>query len=300
MPNPIGNALSNIALALRYNLKGRINEAMFKLRTDEPRGTPTGGGRLKALYRISDGSYEKERFPYATKETCLRNFLTVFEPSADDLLIIADNVSDATWDMVNELHPRVVRTNIGHGAGSWRYAAFDVALEQCSDDEVMYFVEDDYLHLAGARQVLLEGVDVAHYVSLYDHKDKYISTDKGGHNPFIKYGGEITRVIRTESSHWKLTNSTTMTFAITVGVLREDKDVWDKYTRGRHPHDFHAFLEVARRGRLLVTPIPGYATHCEPMLAAPGIDWEAVAELTVGGKNQPSAKASDRPLVEAK
>jgi hypothetical protein len=294
MPNLIGNGLSNIALAIRYNLKARVNNAMFKLRTDEPRGSPVGGGRVRAIYRISDGSYEKERFPYATKETCLKNFLAVFEPSEDDLLIIADNVKDATWDMVSELHPHVVRTHIGHGAGSWRFGAFDVALAQYSDDEVVYFVEDDYIHRAGAREVLLEGLAVADYVSLYDHQDKYISTSKGGHNPFIKYGGEMTRVIRTEHSHWKLTNSTTMTFAITVGALREDKGVWDRYTRGRHPHDFHAFLDLGRRGRSLVTPVPGYSTHCEPMLAAPGIDWEMVAGLTVAHENRQPAKASDR------
>ena len=33
---------------------------------------------MKILYRISDGSYKKERFSNATKEHCIENFLQQF------------------------------------------------------------------------------------------------------------------------------------------------------------------------------------------------------------------------------
>jgi hypothetical protein len=252
-------------------------EERFKLRKAGSPDSSGPGRSLKAIYRISDGSHKSERFAFATKETCLKNFLAVFQLPEDDLLIIADNVGEATWKMVNGLHPNTVRTHFGHGAGSWRHGAFDVALRQYPDDTVVYFVEDDYLHLPGSKPLLLEGIAVADYVSLYDHKDKYLDADEGGVNPFIDHGGEITRVVRTPSVHWKLTNSTTMTFATTVKTLREDQRVWDRHTRGQHPYDFQAFLELARKARSLVTPIPGHSTHCEPRWAAPGVDWEKVA-----------------------
>jgi hypothetical protein len=237
---------------------------------------------LKSIYRISDGGYQKERFPFATKDVCLRNFLSVFRPDGDDLIVIADNVGSATWDMVNALHPNVIRTEIGHGAGSWRYAVFDIALERFANDDVVYLVEDDYLHLPDSRQALIEGIAVADYVSLYDHLDKYENAAEGGPNHFVAFGGELTRVIRTPSTHWKVTNSTTMTFATTVEVLREDRDLWDKYTKERHPHDLQAFLALAERGRSLITPVPGYSTHCEPRWASPGVDWERVAQQALG------------------
>jgi hypothetical protein len=232
------------------------------------------------LYRISDGSGKKTRFPFATKEVCLRNFLRVFQPSRDDLIIIADNVGDVTWQMINALHPNTVRTSL-HNAGSWRYAAFEIATKRFQEDQVIYFVEDDYLHRPGSRQVLLEGIGIAHYVSLYDHKDKYLNANEGGPNPFVEYGGELTRVVRTTSAHWKLSNSTTMTFATTVKVLRQDQRVWNRHTQGSSPNDFQAFLELARKSRRLVTPVPSYSTHCEPAFAAPGIDWANVAKAYI-------------------
>lgn len=233
---------------------------------------------LKAIYRISDGSYKKERFTFAPKEVCLRNFVGVFRMPATDLTIIADNVGDETFAMVNRLHPNVIRTNFGNGADSWRHAAFDIALKKFNDDDVVYFVEDDYLHVPGAKQALVEGISIADYVSLYDNSDKYINAADGGPNHFVEHGGEMTRVIRTPSSHWKVTNSTTMTFAVTVTTLREDREVWGKFTKGGHPRDFEAFLTLAESGRSVITPIPSRSTHCEYEWAAPGVDWEKIAE----------------------
>lgn len=267
--------------------RDRDDHTRFRLRKAGNGPAPTGRCRLRMIYRISDGSYRKERFPFATKEVCLRNFLQVFRPSADELLIIADNVGEATWRMVNQLHANVTRTTICHGAGSWRYGAFDVALAKFDPDDVVYFVEDDYLHVDGARDLLSEGIAIANYVALYDHPDKYASTSDGGPNPFVEHGGEVTRLVRTRGAHWKVTNSTTMTFATTVRILREDRDIWDRHTATRHPYDFQAFLDLRHKGRLLITPVPGFSTHCELAWASPGVDWEAVARAATPNPSAP-------------
>ena len=70
---------------------------------------------------------------------------------------------------------------------------------------------------------------IADYVTLYDHPDKYMDHDKGGPNPYISNGGEVTRLVKTDNSHWKLTNSTTMTFASKVNTLKQDRDIWMKH-----------------------------------------------------------------------
>lgn len=226
---------------------------------------------MRVLYRISDGSYKKERFKNATKQNCIANFLTHFPK--EEVTIYADNVREETLEWITALGCETIRTNGGSSAAGFRIV-MDAAL-QLPDDESVYFVEDDYFHLPNSRTVLLEGLERSHYVSLYDHRDKYIPASMGG-NPFIDDdAAELTKVFVTNSVHWKLTNSTTMTFATKVSTLKEDAEIWKKYTSGTHPHDFQCFLQLRENGRTLATPIPGYSTHCEPMWASPLTDWES-------------------------
>jgi hypothetical protein len=196
--------------------------------------------------------------------------------------MIADRCGEPTLDMIcsalknspGQLTADLLhRTQIGNGAGSFRHAVQQTAA--LPDNEQIYFLEDDYLHLPDAKKVLLEGLAIAPYVTLYDHPDKYVPRERGG-NPFVQNGGEPTRVLRSLSSHWKLTNSTTMTFATTAGVLRADLPIWDVHTRGTHPNDFPAFLDLHRKGRALIVSIPGRSTHCDPQWPTPGVDWDAV------------------------
>lgn len=227
---------------------------------------------MKILYRISDGSYKKERFQNATKQHCIQNFLTHFPK--EEVVIYADNVTDSTLEWITAIGCEVRRTNGGSSAAGFRVVMNDAL--KLDDEDYVYFVEDDYLHLPNSRTVLLEGLSRSHYVSLYDHKDKYIPASNGG-NPFIEDdGAEITKVFLTNTTHWKLTNSTTMTFATKVSILKEDSAIWTKYTSGTYPHDLKCFLELRERGRTLTTPIPGYSTHCEPAWASPLIDWSSV------------------------
>ena len=237
---------------------------------------------MKIFYRISDGSYPKVRFENATKRNCLVNFLDNFMyypgMTADDMLmVIADNVKDETVQWLTELLKeykwqgfkdlqKMIQTNSGSSAASFRIVLGEAL--KLDDDEVVYFVEDDYAHLPNSRVVLLEGLEKSHYVTLYNHPDKYISANQGG-NPLIgEDGAEETRVFVTDSSYWMLTNSTTMTFATTVKTLREDEDVWLKFTEGTYPQDMNIFLELRKKERTLIQPIPTMATHCEPEWAA--------------------------------
>jgi len=126
--------------------------------------------------------------------------------------------------------------------------------------------------LLGSDQTLKEGLEKADYVSLYDHPDKY----QDGLNPYVKDGGEKTKVILTRSSHWKFTNSSTMTFSSRVKTLKADYKIWKKCLIDTYPYDFKAFQDLRRRGRKLITPIPSLSTHAEPNFLAPLIDWSQV------------------------
>lgn len=231
---------------------------------------------LRVIYRISNGSYKKNRLESATKEHCLDNFLSVFRGTS--VLVLMDGCDEKTTHMVKGMsnyYGNCTQTEIHAGSSAQSFnAALDVAVTLDESDHV-YFVEDDYLHLPKSPDVLMEGLERAHYVSLYDHPDKYINGDDGG-NPHVDDGGEITRVFRTQSCHWKLTNSTTMTFATSVRLLKIDAPLWREYTKGTYPRDFEAFIQLRNLGRTLATPIPGYSTHTEVDWLSPYIDWSKV------------------------
>ncbi len=110
---------------------------------------------------------------------------------------------------------------------------------------------------------------------MYDHPDKYLDPSLGG-NPYCAGGAEDTRVYLTESCHWKITNSTTMTFAAKVSTLKRVESILREYTSGTHPNDFQMFLKLREVGELLVTPLPGYATHGETAWLSPLTDWSKI------------------------
>lgn len=213
---------------------------------------------LRLYYRISDQGYPKAKLPGSNKEVCLMNFCKAF---AEDIFntnndppmrIIADNCDRKTNKMLIETGLPCTVTNLGN-AGSLR-KAFEIALEEGEDEDLVYFVEDDYLHLPSASQLIKEGLSVAHYVTLYDHPDKYTK---------VYNGGEISKVMRTQSSHWRMTQSTCMTFGCKIETLRKDRSIWDKWTEGDHPHDHKVFTELGKHKRTLAVCIPGAACHTD-------------------------------------
>jgi len=226
---------------------------------------------MKTIYRISDAGYNKVKPDYINNENCLKNFVHTF--GNQNLEIIADNCSKETLQMITKYcHPNKINTvSVGHGAGTFNLA-LDMALKY-DDETIIYFVENDYLHKPGSDKILVEGLQIGYnYVALYDHPDKYIN----GANPFIEDGGEVTRVMLSNSCHWKITNSTTMTFAAQVKTLKEDESILREYTSGSYPRDFEMFLALREKQHGLITPIPGYATHGETAWLSPLTDWSQI------------------------
>lgn len=233
---------------------------------------------MKIYYRISNNSNNKLKLGKATKEACLANSIKHFQQYVDEFYILADNVTEeGLWNYLLEIsqkYPNIIleKSSLGNAGSFW--FLYEKAM-RLPDNTQVYFLEDDYVHREKSFEVLLQGLQRAHYVTLYDHSDMYKNHSEGGDNPFIKEGGEITRVILTADSHFKLTISTTLTFATTTKILKEDLEVWRSHTGGVHVSDFHAFVALRDIGRTLITPIPGYSTHACIGYLSPLIDWES-------------------------
>jgi hypothetical protein len=230
---------------------------------------------MKIIYRISDSGYNKVKPEYVNNENCLKNFIKVF--GNQNLHIIADNCSEDTLRMISKYvhHNAITIVSVGHGAGTFNLA-LDMALGY-DDETIVYFVENDYLHKESSPEILVEGLQLgAPFVSLYDHPDKYLDPSQGG-NPYCQGGAEDTRVYLSKSCHWKVTNATTMTFASTVAALKRTELILRKWTNmGHYPQDFKMFLDLRDNSELLITPLPGYATHGETAWLTPLTDWSKI------------------------
>jgi hypothetical protein len=257
--------------------------------------------KLFVYYRISDKGRPKEKLPNGDRFSCLKNAVTEF--GAENIFIIADNCGPETLDFIRSFTEQGLvfeETSLGN-SGSFIYMLDKIIASHKPNDSV-YLLEDDYLHLPGAKKVILEGLEIADYVTLYDHPDKY-KLDGNGGNPFNYKRLQKTRVYLTASTHFRECNSTTMTFSCKAKTLTDDYKIWKKYTKTFIPLDFYAFCEITqnsfsdlcmfffrlrkklffilfcnqfRRNKIknLLSALPAYATHTELSNVAPVIDWE--------------------------
>jgi len=231
---------------------------------------------VKIIYRISDSGYSKVKPAYINNEACFKNAIQTFPWFDHEWTILADNISEETRTMIKKyISEKFIKdVSVGHGAGTFNLA-LDEALREPNWQSI-YFLENDYLHKPNSDKIIQEGLELgASFVSLYDHPDKYLPPTQGG-NPYCEGGAEDTRVYLTELTHWKITNSTTMTFAATLQTLIRTEETLRKYTQGSYPEDFKMFLDLREQGELLISSIPGYATHGETAWLSPLTDWSLV------------------------
>lgn len=231
---------------------------------------------MKIIYRFSDKGYAKQKLSVVNNENCFKNFCVNFlNKDLSDLILVRDNCYPLTLvqfdsiikDVSKEGTPTIIDTNKGN-AGSFKFA-LEYAIKNFKDDEIVYFVEGDYIHDLNSKNILTEGYDLmgasVDYITLYAHPDKEMPDRI---NP--EY------VFRSKSSYWRTCESTTMTFSAKVKTLKEDIEVFNKWISGVHPHDHNMFLELKSKERLLISPIPGYSTHGETGWLSPLKDWTRI------------------------
>ena len=145
-----------------------------------------------------------------------------------------------------------------------------------SDEQIIYLLEDDYLHRPGWSEVMLEGFDInSHYLTLYDF-DFFIAK------------GWLCEIFTTPSSHWRAVPATTNTFACKYKTLIEDMEIQKEYSiygiremdEYSFSRDYNKFWELQKQERYLISPMPGWSTHCDENHISPIIDWKKVMNET--------------------
>jgi hypothetical protein len=212
------------------------------------------------FYRYSDKGKSPIDFNYKiNKVDCWNNFKRHFKNQK--IIIICDNCKKQSINFFKNNGYEVIETYLGNSQSA--LYTYKYAIENFPNEKY-YFCEDDYIHDGEDLTNLLEEcLEYTDYCSLYDHGDKYKNFNANP-NPLLKSLGEHTELFRTKNSHWKLTNSTTMTFATKFDVLKNDIEIIKDHCIMNIPNDLQMFLDLLRKGRTLATPIPSKSTHLSP------------------------------------
>jgi hypothetical protein len=212
----------------------------------------------------NSGRYRPSWFSY---EKCFKNLLRTIE-GYDNINLTLAMDGDINQDFTKNYQDKftLFSTNYKSSLFSYRALLEHIKEQSMESDELIYFLENDYLHTDNWVDKIINlfstysGLD---YISLYDHNDKYF---------LPMYDNLVSKIITTKTHHWRTTPSTCGSFIINRKIFEEDYDV-----QSTHVGDHNTFLWLnENRQRFVFTPIPGLSTHCMEDLMSPTIDWEKI------------------------
>lgn len=167
---------------------------------------------------------------------------------------------------------QVLKINGGLESISFLQLLYYVLHQPFSDDTILYFLEDDYIHRPLWCEVIDEIFKVnIDYVTLYEHMYHHVCEHR--FDPSV--------IFATKNTHWRSIPFTTNTFITKFSTLKQDYQVHLKNSMNyEFTWDEGKFKDLVSIGRKLVCPIPAYATHCEENLLSPAIDWNHIVDST--------------------
>lgn len=222
-------------------------------------------------YNITGTDY-KFRPHWFNYEKCFVNFLdTIKDKTNIELHVVMDGKIEDNW--IKKYKDKYIAHEIEGGTGN--AAAIKLLgiiaslLDKISDKDLIYILENDYLHVNGWDEKVIDLFSTysnLDYVSLYDHGDKYWHPN---------YDNLVSKLFVAGTHHWRTMISTCGSFVTTKKILMEDYD--DQTGVTIPPGDHHKWIFLNEtKSRFLLTAVPGLSTHCMEGLLSPTIDWEKI------------------------
>ena len=243
--------------------------------------------KLHIFYKHVDSDAGKNRPEWFTHEICFLNLLhsigcATQVPLDVDLTVLFDGTEESYQkNFISKYHPAhggspkndLVQFDLQiFQGGSQRLAGLYlmdfVSQKKYSDNDYIYLLENDYLHDFGwvqSLESLIRSEIPFDYVSLYDHRDKY-PHEIGFHE---MHKDLQSKIYIAGNRHWRTVPSTCSSFILAVKTFSQDLGILKAELM-----DHEMFDALEKKGRILLSPIPGLATHCMINLLSPCIEWE--------------------------
>jgi hypothetical protein len=220
---------------------------------------------------FSSNSHTKPRPTWFDREKIFDSFISTLDQRTEYTAFHDSGNGELSNHFLNNKNVNIVSKPGGNDAQSFLNLLNYVIEQEYDGDDIIYFVEDDYLHKQGWIDVLLEGFEYigADYYTLYDHPDKYY---------LPMYSDLQSTIIATPTVHWRTTPSTTNTYACRFKTLKQHFNIHVKYCDlvEKWTKDHDKFTELWQVGSNLISSIPGYSTHVEENMLSPAVNWSKV------------------------
>jgi hypothetical protein len=243
--------------------------------------------KIHIFYKHIHSGPGKNRPSWFTHEACFLNLLRSIEYSKNipidiELNVLFDGTQESyESDFIKKYYEEdlagigsnPIRFNLQiFEGGSQRLAGLylldEIKRRDFRGGDYVYILENDYLHnfnwIYYINQLISSEVPFD-YISLYDHSDKYPYRD-GFHE---MHANLMSRLYVAGGRHWRTVPSTCYSFIVSVEKFNQDLDILSSDLM-----DHQVFAELEGRGRSVLSPIPGLATHCMTNLLSPCIEWK--------------------------
>ena len=215
-------------------------------------------------------SFDKKREKKFSKKACFNNLMQTKDSDVNCTFFIDTFHGKIQDHFLHQENVKKIEIKAGKEPISFLEMLKYVLLQKISDDTIIYFLEDDYIHLENWPKILREAFDIENvkYATLFDHRDKYF---------YKEYENLKSKIFVTKSCHFRETPSTTNTYAMTFKTLHEDQNIHKNFSENCEiSMDHLKFLKLKEIERLLVSSIPGYSTHLDKKYSSPTISWDQI------------------------
>lgn len=227
---------------------------------------------------FSSNSHNKPRPDWFDREKIFDSFINTLDERVEYTAFHDSGNGSIKDHFLNSKDVNKISEFGGNDAQAFLNLLNYVIKQDYNDNDIIYFVEDDYLHRKEWIDILLEVYEHINpdYCTLYDHPDKYPSQD----SYLNMYDDFQSQILVTPSAHWRSVPSTTNTYACRFKTLKKHFDIHVQYCDlvEKWTKDFHKFLHLWNEGSNLLSCMPGYSCHVESTMFSPIFNWEQLVK----------------------
>ena len=222
------------------------------------------GSQLKNLninFKVIDHNSTKEN---------LKKINNIFESFGTKYTLINLNISkfENQIDKINQKGEKVTYNQMSNMAN-----INQSLLEAKNSEDLIYFVEDDYIHKKNAVNEM-----VFTYERIASQLNKEIILCPTDY-PYLYAKAELTQNYLGHDYHWRKVNETLCTFLTSKEIINK---YWDKYISmcQKEHSPFEKPMHDIYEKELCISPIPSIAIHCTNINSifglSPNVDWKKI------------------------